>query len=89
VYNVCSGRGLRIGDLLDLLIRISGREIEVRVDPQKVRKAEIPEVIGDRTKITAATGWEPDVPLERTLGYLLEGWRARAAAATPPAPPPQ
>ncbi len=84
VYNVCSGRGLRIGDLLDLLIRLSGREIEVRVDPQKVRKAEIPEVVGDRSKITAATGWAPDVPLERTLGFLLEGWRARAQAAAPP-----
>jgi GDP-4-dehydro-6-deoxy-D-mannose reductase len=89
VYNVCSGRGLRIGDLLDLLIRLSGREIEVRVDPQKVRKAEIPEVIGDRSRITAATGWEPDVPLERTLGFLLDGWRARAQAAAPPVPPPR
>lgn len=84
VYNVCSGRGLRIGDLLDLLIRLSGREIEVRVDPQKVRKAEIPEVVGDRSKITAATGWAPDVPLERTLGFLLDGWRARAQAVAPP-----
>jgi GDP-4-dehydro-6-deoxy-D-mannose reductase len=87
IYNVCSGRGLRIGDLLDLLIRISGRDIEVRVDPQKVRKAEIPEVIGDRSRITAATGWEPDVPLERTLGFLLDGWRARVAASAPPIAP--
>jgi GDP-4-dehydro-6-deoxy-D-mannose reductase len=42
VYNVCSGRGLRIGDLLDLLIRMSGMDIEVRVDPQKVRKPRSP-----------------------------------------------
>ena len=80
-YNVCSGRGVRIGDLLDLLIRLCGIDIEVRMDPQKVRPAEIPEVVGDPSKIRAATGWQPDVPLERTLRYLLDGWRERIAAA--------
>lgn len=84
-YNVCSGRGLRIGDLLDLLIRISGQAIEVRVDLQKVRRAEIAEVVGDPSKIRAATGWQPDVPLERTLRFLLDGWRERIAAAPPAA----
>jgi nucleoside-diphosphate-sugar epimerase len=46
-------------------------------------------VIGDRTRITAATGWEPDVPLERTLGFLLDGWRDRARASAPPVYPPR
>jgi GDP-4-dehydro-6-deoxy-D-mannose reductase len=85
-YNVCSGRGVRIGDLLDLLIRLTGVDIEVRVDPQKVRRAEIPEVVGDPSKLRAATGWQADVPLERTLRFLLEGWRERIAQAPPPAP---
>jgi GDP-4-dehydro-6-deoxy-D-mannose reductase len=85
-YNVCSGRGVRIGDLLDLLIRLSGLDIEVRIDPQKVRRAEIPEVFGDPSKIRAATGWQADVPLERTLRYLLDGWRERILQ-TPPAAP--
>ena len=84
-YNVCSGRGVRIGDLLDLLIRLSGLDIEVRVDPQKVRRAEIPEVVGDPAKIRAATGWQADVPLERTLRFLLEGWRERILHAPPAA----
>lgn len=86
VYNVCSGRGTRIGDLLDLLIRISGLDIEVRVDPQKVRRAEIPEIVGDPSKIKSAVGWQADVPLDRTLRYLLDGWRERLAAAPPAAP---
>ncbi|HET9316634.1 MAG TPA: GDP-mannose 4,6-dehydratase [Vicinamibacteria bacterium] len=85
VYNVCSGRGVRIGDLLDLLIRLSGIDVEVRLDPQKVRRAEIPEVVGDPSKIRAATGWQADVPLERTLRYLLDGWRERLGPAPPAA----
>jgi GDP-4-dehydro-6-deoxy-D-mannose reductase len=84
-YNVCSGRGVRIGDLLDLLIRLCGMDIEVRIDPQKVRRAEIPEVVGDPSKIRAATGWQADVPLERTLRFLLDGWRERIAQAPPAA----
>lgn len=84
-YNVCSGRGIRIGDLLDLLIRLSGIDVEVRVDPQKVRGAEIPEVVGDPSKIREATGWQADVPLERTLRFLLDGWRERLAQAPPAA----
>ena len=51
----------------------------MRVDPQKVRRAEIPEVVGDPSRIRDATGWEADVPLERTLRYLLDGWRERLA----------
>lgn len=82
VYNVCSGRGVRIGDLLDLLIRLSGIDVEVRVDPQKVRRAEIPEVVGDPSRIREVTGWQADVPLERTLRYLLDGWRERLAPAS-------
>ena len=84
-YNVCSGRGVRIGDLLDLLVRLSGIDVEVRVDPQKVRRAEIHEVVGDPSKIRAATGWQADVPLERTLRYLLDGWRERLTQQAPPA----
>jgi GDP-4-dehydro-6-deoxy-D-mannose reductase len=84
-YNVCSGRGVRIGDLLDLLIRLSGIDVEVRVDPQKVRRAEIPEVVGDPSKIREATGWQADVPLERTLRFLLDGWRERLAQSPPAA----
>jgi GDP-4-dehydro-6-deoxy-D-mannose reductase len=85
VYNVCSGRGIRIGDLLDLLIRLSGVDVEVRLDPQKVRRAEIPEIVGDPSRIGAATGWRAEVPLERTMRSLLDGWRERLAQAPPPA----
>ena len=82
-YNVCSGRGVRIRDLLDLLIRLSGIDVEVRVDPQKVRRAEIPEVVGDPSRIRDATGWQAEVALERTMRFLLDGWRERLAQ-TPP-----
>lgn len=81
VYNVCCGRGVRIGDVLDELVRAAGLRIEVRQDPQKLRPADIPVLVGDPGKLQRATGWAPAIPLSRTLGDLLADWRARTAAA--------
>jgi GDP-4-dehydro-6-deoxy-D-mannose reductase len=81
VYNVCSGRGRRIRELLDLLLAASGARVEVRVDPERLRPSDVPVLVGDPTRLRAATGWEPAIPLERTLRDLLEDWRDRIAVA--------
>jgi GDP-4-dehydro-6-deoxy-D-mannose reductase len=81
VYNVCSGRGRRIGELLDLLLAASPARVELRVDPRRLRPSDVPVQVGDPSRLRAATGWEPAIPLERTLRDLLEDWRARVGAA--------
>ena len=81
VYNVCSGRGLRIRELLDLLLASSSARVEVRVDPERLRPADVPALVGDPARLRAATGWEPRFPLEETLRDLLDDWRARVAGA--------
>ncbi len=77
VYNVCSGRALKIRELLDVLIHVSGVKAEVRTDPEKLRPSDIPVLVGDPGKIRKATGWEPRLPLDRTLKDLLQDWRQR------------
>jgi GDP-4-dehydro-6-deoxy-D-mannose reductase len=81
VYNVCSGRGVRLGDLLRRLIALAGVEVEVRQDPGRIRPADIPVLVGDNARLRAATGWEPRIALDQTLRDLLEDWRARTGAA--------
>lgn len=76
VYNVCSGRGLSIGSLLELLLELTDAEVEIEVDPDRLRAADIPHLVGDHSRLTAATGWDPQIPFERTLRDLLEWWRA-------------
>jgi GDP-4-dehydro-6-deoxy-D-mannose reductase len=83
VYNVCSGRGVRLAELLDELVRQSGREVEIRVDPARLRPVDVPVVVGNPTRLRAATGWEPRTPLARTLRDLLDHWRERVATAAP------
>jgi GDP-4-dehydro-6-deoxy-D-mannose reductase len=82
-YNVCSGRGRRIRDLLDILLAASTARVEVRTDPERLRPSDVPAQVGDPARLRAATGWEPRIPLERSLLDLLDDWRARTAASAP------
>ena len=75
IYNLGTGRGTRISEALDTLAALAGRAVEVHVDPARVRPVDQPLLIADPSKIHAATGWEPDFPIEKTLADMLAGWR--------------
>jgi GDP-4-dehydro-6-deoxy-D-mannose reductase len=81
VYNIASGRGHSIRELLDTLIALSGIEVEVKVDPQRLRPSDVEILIGDSTKFRERTGWAPTIPLETTLSDLLDYWRRRLRAS--------
>jgi len=80
VYNVSTGRAPSLRTILRTLLSFSTRRIEVEVDPEKLRKGDIPYLAGANTKIKARTGWEPRIPLEKTLRDLLEDWRKRLSS---------
>jgi GDP-4-dehydro-6-deoxy-D-mannose reductase len=71
VYNVCSGRTASARELVELL----GREQEI--DASLLRAHEVMEVRGSAERLRAATGWEPEIPLERTLADTVAWWRER------------
>jgi GDP-4-dehydro-6-deoxy-D-mannose reductase len=78
VYNLCSGVDWTIERMLNFLLSQSAvRGIEVRTDPARLRPSDIPVLRGSFEKIEAAVGWRPRIPLEQTLGDLLEYWRRR------------
>jgi GDP-4-dehydro-6-deoxy-D-mannose reductase len=80
VYNVCSGRAVRIGDLLQILISACHVAVEVRRDPAKERPVDTPIVVGSSAALAEATGWKPRIPIETTLQDILAYWRQLAAA---------
>lgn len=77
VYNVCSGKGIAIEDGLAILRSLSTREVEVEVDPKRLRPLDVPVLVGDVSKLRTLLGWSPSTPVEQTLGDLLQDWRAR------------
>ena len=81
-YNVCSGQAYRVRDLLDALVGMSTVPIAIEVDPARLRPSDNPVIAGDRSRITAETGWMPRIPIDRTLADLLQYWRQQAALAS-------
>jgi nucleoside-diphosphate-sugar epimerase len=78
-YNVASGVGLRIGDLLERLMRIMGVRAELALEPARLRPLD--RSVGDAGRLRRATGWSPRIPLERTLASLASDWRRRVSAS--------
>ena len=77
VYNICSGRGLKIREVLEILLSYSKVKVEVKVDPARLRPSDVPVLIGDNSKFVKRTGWKPEIPIEKTLKDLLDYWRER------------
>lgn len=77
VYNICSGTCWDISRVLEMLLEMSHVKIEVREDPARLRPSDVPILLGDNSKFTAATGWKPTIPFEKTLRDILEYWRER------------
>jgi GDP-4-dehydro-6-deoxy-D-mannose reductase len=86
VYNVCSGRGVRLAELLDELVALSGLSVEIRVDPARLRPLDVPVLVGDPSRVHAAIGWQAATPLRRTLSDLLDHWRERVGTAASTGP---
>jgi len=78
-YNVCSGRAYSMRELLDILLSLARVRVRIEVDPARLRPSDNPIVVGSHARLTADTGWRPEIPIERTLSDLLDDWRAREA----------
>lgn len=76
-FNLCSGNGTKMKDILDKLISLAKKEIRIVEDPKRMRPSEVPITVGDNSKFKELTGWEPKVPLDQTLEDTLNYWRAR------------
>jgi GDP-4-dehydro-6-deoxy-D-mannose reductase len=74
-YNVCSGRQTTMQQVLDGLLALTDIEVEIEVDPARMRAADIPCQVGDSSRFSDLTGWRAEIPLEQTLGDLLDWWR--------------
>ncbi len=79
VYNLASGRAVTIRELLDRLLALSETEVEVEVDPERLRPSDVEILLGDYSKFRSDTGWEPVIPLEQTLEDTLDYWRQKVS----------
>lgn len=71
-YNVASGEGISLRELYRRLAAHLGVSAQPVVDPALVRTADISHLVGDASKLRAATGWRPTIALDRTLKEVAD-----------------
>jgi GDP-4-dehydro-6-deoxy-D-mannose reductase len=76
-YNVCTGEGVRLSDVIRRLAGLARVAIRIEVDPARLRPADVPYLVGDPGAIERDTAWRASIPLERTLADVLGEWRER------------
>lgn len=76
-YLICSGKAVRIREILDTLIELAAIEVDVQQDPARMKPADTPCLYGSYAKIETATGWRPSIPLRQSLADALADWQTR------------
>ena len=79
VYLACSGRSVAVRELIDCLAGMSTAQVTITSDETLQRDGEQPDLYGSPDRLTADTGWVPQIPLDVSLKDTLDWWRARVA----------
>lgn len=77
VYNIGGNVTMTVGEMLNKLIDMANIDIEIEVDPNRLRPSDVTLQIPCIDKFKAETGWEPEIPFEQTLRDTLDYWRER------------
>jgi len=75
--NICSGKGYKISEVLDILISYAEVEIKTLFDKSRSRPSDVPVLIGNYDLFKSLTGWYPKIPLKRSFSDLLNYWREK------------
>jgi GDP-4-dehydro-6-deoxy-D-mannose reductase len=74
VYNICSGQGRKLEDILNKLVKLSTAKIKIEADPKKGRPADDPTIVGDPNRLFSV-GFKPKISIDKTLSDILTYWR--------------
>ena len=75
IYNVASGVARSIRSILDALVSRSKVPVKIEVDQGRMRPNDVAVVVGNYSRLNAATGWRPEISFDQTLNDLLSYWR--------------
>jgi GDP-4-dehydro-6-deoxy-D-mannose reductase len=78
IYNIGRGKAIAISEILEKIIKLSDAAITVVRDPERMRPSDVPVIEADISKLTACTGWKPEISLEETLRDVLDEWRSKS-----------
>lgn len=72
-YNICSGRAVSLRSVIETVERLSGHQMEIRVNPDFVRANEVRSLCGSAARLEEAIGPLKPISLDETLSWMLQG----------------
>ena len=75
VYNICSGNGILLSDIISKMSEILNLAIETKINPDLFRPNENKKIIGSYQKIKNELGWQPEIPLDKSLEDIIRYWQ--------------
>lgn len=77
IYNISSNQGHSIAEAIEVFKKLAKRNFEIKTDPSRLRKNDIPALIGNGKKFSRLTRWHPKVSFKKTIEDILNYWRAK------------
>ena len=74
-YNVGSGQAIAIEQILQMIVSKSALDIQIEIDPEKLRPVDVPIIEANTQKLAQMTGWKREISLEQTIQETLDYWR--------------
>ena len=72
IFNLCMGELTKIKNLLDMMVKACGCDVEIEVDPERLRgNADVNIAYGSNEKIRAHCGWKPEIPLKQAVQEMF------------------
>lgn len=72
VFNICSGRAVKICDMLEMMIDASEVKVRIEVDPMRLRsQSDVSKIFGDYRKINEHCGWRPYLSLRKSIKAMF------------------
>ena len=75
IYNICSGVGTEISEILDTAISLAEVDIELAVSTRKLDKKDDGWLVGNNQKLCSLLDWTPHYTLQQTIADTLDAWR--------------
>jgi GDP-4-dehydro-6-deoxy-D-mannose reductase len=74
IYNVCSGKGTSLNDVIGIMAKTLDLNIRTRVNEKLVRPDDNKIIIGSNEKIRREVGWDTTIPLDQSLADIINSW---------------
>jgi GDP-4-dehydro-6-deoxy-D-mannose reductase len=75
IYNVCSGTGRSLGEIVDMFSNLLNVKVTVEIDKERIRPSDNKIIIGDNNKIRKQIDWQPEISFIDSLHEIIIYWK--------------